>query len=147
MKWFLRTFAICFLLFFPLRMRRVGCPECLRIGLIHDLPQALLSRLSHTDTRCIATAVDEYPGFTSPPWQTLDASQHIELIAKLIRYRATPVTAPPTDKQLSAELQEAQAFVQAGGTLKIWRTRLLTFFDGSAQFPVPPGEQTIVLLL
>lgn len=46
-----------------------------------ELCQALLYRLNHTSPQCTATVVGAYPGFKSPPWKTLDASKHIELIA------------------------------------------------------------------
>ena len=109
-----------------------------------DLCQALLDRLKHTDSRCLETAIDEYTSFTTPPWQMLDPSQHIELIAKLTGYIGGPDTM--TDQQWSAKLQGAKEFAKGGGTLKVWRTRLLNFYADNGRLPVPPGNQSIVLM-
>ena len=109
-----------------------------------ELCQVLLDRLNHTDSRCLESAVDEYPGFSSPPWRSIDPNQHLELVAKLTGYRGGPDAM--TDQQWSAKLQGAKEFKKKGGALKIWRTRLLNFFDSNGQFPIPPGDQTIVLM-
>lgn len=143
LKWAMRS-AACFLLAFSTAYASGWVSRMPADWPDQDLSQALLYRLSHADTRCIVSAVDEYPGFTDPPWQTLDPSQHLNLIAKLLGYEGGPDTM--TNRQWSAKLQAAKEFVHAGGTLKIWQTRLLTFFDSNAQFPVPPGDQTIALL-
>lgn len=50
-----------------------------------SLCRVLLYRLNHASTPCIATAIGLYPGFTLPG-KTLDASKHLEPIAKLTAY-------------------------------------------------------------
>lgn len=47
---------------------------------------------------------------------------------------------------LSGRIQGAKEFVQAGGTLRIWHTRLLTYFGPDLEDPAPPGDQTIAIL-
>lgn len=111
------------------------------------LCRALLYRLNHTPTSCIATAIRLYPGFSSPPGKLLDPNEHLELIAKLIGYGGSPLTyfkAPLSN--LSGRLQAAKDFVRAGGTLEIWHTRLLKYFGDELEYPAPPGDQTIAVL-
>lgn len=114
-----------------------------------ELCRALLYRLNHTSARCTATAIAAYPEFQSPPWQTLDASKYIDLIAKLA-YVASPgwpdnlKKIPP--QNWSHALAGAKEFVQEGGTLQIWHTRLLTHFGDSPNDTAPAGDQAIALL-
>lgn len=143
-RWAIRP-AGCFLLSFS-----VSCAT----GWVSNPPsrpvsgicRVLLYRLNHTSTPCIATAIDSYPNFIFPG-KTLDASKHVELIAKLIAYNGSPFTyfkAPLT--HLADRIQFARELVQAGGTLKIWHTRLLKYFGPELNDSAPSGKQTIAIL-
>jgi hypothetical protein len=111
------------------------------------LCRILLYRLNHTPTPCIASAVRLYPGFSTPPAKMLDANKRLELIAKLIAYNGSPLTYFKTPlTNLAGRLQGAKDFVQAGGTLGIWHTRLLTYFGPDLEDPAPASDQTIALL-
>lgn len=148
LKWAIRP-AACFLLAFStayasgwVSTTQPGAPNA-------ELCQALLQRLKQASADCILAAVGTYPGFTNPPWETLDASKHIELIAKL-KYVGDPgwqedlqKSSPPN---WSYALEGAKEFVQAGGMLQIWHTRIFEHFGADTKAPTPPGNQTIALL-
>lgn len=148
LRWAIRP-AACFLLSFSTAYASGWVSTTQPDAPNAELCQALLYRLNHTSADCILAAAGTYPGFTSPPWEMIDASKHIELIAKL-KYVGGPgwqenlqKTPPPNWEHA---LEGAKEFVQEGGTLQIWHTRMFEYFGADREDPAPPGNQTITLL-
>jgi hypothetical protein len=95
------------------------------------------------------------PIFSEPPWTELDPRKHEELIARLIRYRDEGA-----DRYFSPEPWEfrrddsyyrkkVRDFINSGGRLQYWKTRLKETFDDPVEQknkPVPPGDQHIIQL-
>ncbi|WP_443191743.1 hypothetical protein [Pseudomonas indica] len=113
---------------------------------------------------CAPLAVVTYPEFEMPPWEELDASKHEALIYELFRFlnlgtvayfgRARPGA---LDKwtEMTKEQQEgfnqrrreqARRFIERGGRLRVWRTRLVEDFGITTEIYAAPGLQTIVQL-
>lgn len=90
-----------------------------------------------------------YPGFKEPPWQELDPKQHQELVYRLIKYKwsyGAPEKVLPQQEPFIH--QEVQQFIQGGGRVQLWRTRLISNFYNK-NHPVvwaPPGLQNVVQL-
>lgn len=145
-RWPSRTIG-CFLLSCSTAFAAGWASQTSPNGPLPGLCRELLYRLNHTPTSCIATAIQLYPGFKFPPAKTLDASKHLELIARLTAYGGSPITyfrAPLT--HLAERIRFARELVQAGDTLEIWHTRLLKYFAADLEDPAPPGDQTIAIL-
>jgi hypothetical protein len=113
--------------------------------------QERLNSFQWADDRCYTNVVLTYPGFSQPPWETLDPREHVELIAHLIAYwqggadnyfrrhaggRLPPVTA-------AGSRSRADELIAGGGQLVMWRTRLFDYY-ANVTVPAPPGEQVIV---
>lgn len=122
------------------------------------LCKALLKRLAHydpTNSNCSYDALVTYPKFTDPPWQELDPKEHVELIAKLLKYgqegadgyfhrlRGLPVGSDAGYRSRAKSIAEDQG--EARMRLRILRLRLISSFDNGRHL-APPGEQTIVQL-
>jgi hypothetical protein len=112
----------------------------------------LLDRLNSLSEQCAEDAIETYRGFSNPSWESLNPKQHVDLIAKLLRYRQVgarvyfdPSVAHSASDTLegAAYLRRAMAFVEGGGTLRVWRTRLVPTFYGKS---AAAGQQTIILL-
>jgi hypothetical protein len=111
--------------------------------------------LKHLNTvrsdRCYMDGIETYPEFSEPPWENLDPKKHIDLIAKLERYWQIGgqfYFSAPTDIPGDRYYNRAKLFIDEGGELKVWRTRLLSFYDGEHTRKVPnDAEQTIVELV
>jgi hypothetical protein len=75
------------------------------IGTLPTTPLAKLckdlkSHLNAVSKVCARDALETSPEFESPPWETLDPRQHIDLVAKLLKYGTRPgylFTHPSTD--------------------------------------------------
>jgi hypothetical protein len=93
-----------------------------------------------------------FPGFSSPPWQELDPKEHLDLIWRLLMYRARADryfqrglwAKSPSILDNPGDRRAATDFIARGGKLRVWRTRL--FDDYGAGQPAPAGEQTVVEL-
>ena len=94
---------------------------------------------------CGGNVMLTYPGFTEPPWEELDSWQHEELVFKLIRYSKGSFAKPGSEPRLHAEARE---FIERGGRLQLWRTRLVSDFRNRNHPEVwtPPGLQNVVQL-
>jgi len=123
------------------------------------LCHALLRRLNRYDRdeesqnyACSFPVLASYPKFTPPPWEELDIRQHEELLFKLFKYGQEGPDGyfhwlPGLKAQFSDAYyrDKAKRFIEEGGRLRIWRTRLLNYYRGkNGLIPAPPGEQTIV---
>ena len=113
---------------------------------------------------CATTAVRSYPKFEMPPWQELDAKQHETLIYELFRFlnldtvayfgRARPgaldlwteMTKEQQESFNRVQLEKARRFIERGGRLRVWRTRLVEDFGITTEIYAAPGPQTIVQL-
>ncbi|WP_143517985.1 hypothetical protein [Pseudomonas sp. PIC25] len=114
---------------------------------------------------CAPLAVVTYPEFEMPPWQELDASKHEALIYELFRFsgldtvayfgRARPgsldlwteMTKEQQESFNRMQREEARRFIERGGRLRVWRTRLVEDFRMfSYRIYAAPGPQTIVQL-
>jgi len=98
---------------------------------VTDGPDAGLCRALHArlnefaETGCAADAIETYPDFTSPPWESLDPKKHISLIIELMRYQVEGPRAYFQSRDEPAQeiyRHRAQQFVDGGGELKVWRT-------------------------
>lgn len=110
------------------------------------------SKTAEEAKRCSWDVVASYKGFKEPPWQELDAKKHENLIFKLLKYRACgvdgyfgrgPCQLSDTDEYLR---KETRRFIEEGGRIQLWRTRLLDWFEISENLPAPPGPQTVIQL-
>jgi hypothetical protein len=125
------------------------------IGQATPLCQALQERLNAfywKDQGCAWNVISTYPKFSQPPWQKLNAQEHVELIYQIMMYRgrADQYFRRGAGGQLppirdTGNRRVATDFIARGGQLLIWRTRLLNFY-GDATRPAPPGQQTIIEL-
>ncbi|WP_443191745.1 hypothetical protein [Pseudomonas indica] len=113
---------------------------------------------------CATTAVRSYPEFKMPPWQELDASKHEALIYELFRFlnlgtvayfgrarpgeldRWTEMTKEQQERFNQLVLEDARRFIERGGRLRVWRTRLVEDFGFVNKLYAAPGPQTIVQL-
>ena len=86
-----------------------------------------------------------YPGFTEPPWEGLKPRQHEELIFKLQRYAEGPFARPGSEPRIRAKARE---FIEQGGRVQLWRTRLISDFYNKKHPEVwaPPGVQNVIQL-
>lgn len=86
-----------------------------------------------------------YPGFTEPPWEELEPRQHEELIFKLLRYAEGSFARPGSEPRIRAEARE---FIEQGGRVQLWRTRLISDFYNKKHPEVwaPPGVQNVIHL-
>lgn len=85
-----------------------------------------------------------YPGFTEPPWEELGTTGHEELIYRLLKYADGTGTKRPERVYQEA----ARRFIEEGGRVQLWRTRLISNF-GSKEHPevwAPPGLQNVIQL-
>lgn len=102
-----------------------------------------------TPNRCGWFVALSLPDFTEPPWEELDPEQHQELIFNLLKstqfsygFASAPAHVLP---RLRAEAQE---FIDSGGRLQLWRTRLVSDFRNRnhPEAWAPPGLQNVVQL-
>ena len=109
-----------------------------------------LNKFSYPDpwkepNTCGWNAMLSYPGFTQPPWEELDPRQHEELVFRLIRYAGGAFVKPGSEPRIRAE---ARDFIERGGRVQLWRTRLVSDFRNRNHPEVwtPPGLQNVVQL-
>jgi hypothetical protein len=88
------------------------------------------------------------PGWTEPPWMSLDPREHQNLVRELIRYRALEAdfyfgrTHEPYTNYTKEQLEQwFQADMKCGVQLRVWRTHLVNWLD---EKPTAPGDQTVV---
>lgn len=121
--------------------------------LCHDL----LKRLNRydgsesLDHRCSSEVIASYPKFYEAAWEDLDPRKYEELIVKLEKYSQEGPAGyfhlmPGLKEQQpdSAYRYRARDFIEHGGRLQMWRTRLVNHYGTGPIIPAPPGEQTIV---
>lgn len=109
-----------------------------------------LNKFSYPDplkepNTCGWNAMLSYPGFTEPPWEELDPRQHEELIFRLFRYAGGSFAKPGSEPRIRAE---ARDFIERGGRVQLWRTRLVSDFRNRNHPEVwtPAGLQNVVQL-
>lgn len=109
-----------------------------------------LNKFSYPDplkepNTCGWNAMLSYPGFTEPPWEELDPRQHEELVFRLMRYAGGSFVKPGSEPRVRAE---ARDFIERGGRVQLWRTRLVSNFRNRNHPEVwtPPGLQNVVQL-
>lgn len=100
---------------------------------------------------CGGIVLTSYPKFTLPPWEEVDIRQHQDLLYILMVYRANghrgdrvlkELVNSPVDRRY---VDDAKAFIEKGGRLRIWRTRLVeNYRGGNGYVPAPPGNQTLL---
>jgi hypothetical protein len=110
-----------------------------------QLCRELLQRLRSVPERCATDALETYAQFSSPPWQTLDPNEHLDLLTRLILNRSGPPRIPISD--LTPYGPRALDFIKRGGELRVWHTRLMSNDGGGAESVAPPGDQVVVLML
>lgn len=93
---------------------------------------------------CAWNVALSYPGFSQPPWVELDAKGHEELIYRLLRY--ADATSPSRPEAILRE--QVRKFIEHGGRVQLWRTRLISDFVNKAHPEVwaPPGLQNVIQL-
>lgn len=113
----------------------------------------LLKRLNRyaRDGKCSLPVIASYPKFTAPPWAELDPKMYEELLVKLEKYGDG---GPSYYFHLLPGLKErqpesvyryrAKRFIEQGGRLRMWRTRLVKHYGTGPIVPAPSGEQTVV---
>lgn len=130
-------------------------------GKNESLCHELLKRLNRYDrdegleNRCSFPVIASYPQFTAPPWEELDLGKNEELLFKLMKYGGEG--GPDGYFHLLPELKQrspdsayrykAKRFVEEGGRLRVWRTRLVNQYGTGPIVSAPPGEQTIVQMI
>lgn len=94
---------------------------------------------------CGWNAMLSYPGFTEARWGELDPRQHEELVFRLVRYAGGSFVKPGSEPRIRAETRD---FIERGGRVQLWRTRLVTDFRNRNHPEVwtPPGLQNVVQL-
>lgn len=113
-----------------------------------SLCAGLVKRMNSTAYECTRSALDTYPELSSPPWKTLDPKRHLNLIASLIAYGASPVPLLHNKRTMDpATLKRSvEAFIRAGGEIKVWRTHLINYYEPGRRV-APPGDQTVLLMI
>lgn len=103
------------------------------------LCQNLLKRLNYyyrqnelLDEQCSWDVIASYNKFEEPPWADLDPKKHKELLVKLVKYDQEGVEGyfhlrPDLKEQNPDSVYRARAeeFIDDGGRLRMWRTRLV----------------------
>jgi hypothetical protein len=152
-QWILNIVLSGFVFFTTLPVRADHwVSESVRIGEDGQLCEALHKRLNEmlkSNRSCMSDAIETYPEFSDPPRQSLNPREHFELIVKLERYMqegARRFFIGPHKLPDETYRARAQRFIENGGRLEVWRTRLLSFYDDAATRPTPPSEQVIVRL-
>lgn len=122
-------------------------------ALCHDL----LKRLNRYDSdesldrRCSLSVISCYPKFTAPPWEELDLRKYEDLFFELTKYsgegHARYFHLQPVQKQQKPDSYyryRAKLFIEEGGRLRMWRTRLVNNYGTGPILSAPSGDQTIV---
>lgn len=114
-----------------------------------ELCSELLKRLNSLPERCAPDAIESYPGFRDPPWETLKAEEHVDLIARLLlSVGKGPAAAwQASDEQLAYKRQGAQDFAARGGLLRVWRSHVFSNLGDTHERPAPPGPQLLAQLI
>lgn len=128
-----------------------------RIGQGYTLCDALLKRLNgysypsatKRPNNCDWNAALSYPGFTEPPWEELDPKKNEDLIFRLVKYawsNGRPNLVLPQQEPFVR--QQATEFIEHGGRVQLWRTRLVSnFFNKNhPERWTPSGLQNVVQL-
>lgn len=112
------------------------------------LCEELQKRLNSMSDRCSVDAIETYSKFSEPPWKDLDPNEHKELILKLLKYGQEGVDSYFNGTQVqpdSAYQYRTKLFLEQGGQLQIWRTRMVSFFRAGTK-TAATSEQTFVKL-
>ena len=113
-----------------------------------ELCNELRNRLESTNARCVPDALETYSGFTSPRWEDLNPKLHLDLVAKLLAYRASGADLFfRQPMEMDRFRVGAAQLVEQGGELQVWHTRLLSNYGDNAEAPTPAGDQTVVRLI
>ncbi len=112
--------------------------------------QKIAQRLNEFLPQCAKDVVSTAPDFTPLDWRRIPASEHLELIAKLIRYRGSALgykDLPPNSEVLRQLLGSVRIEVDSGVIeIEEAKVRLFDYFDEEHRVPVPDGPQTLVRL-
>jgi len=116
------------------------------------LCNALKNRLNSTSHRkaCPIETIDSYPGFRDPPWEILDASQHLSLATKMQEHiQVGPVNYWDEHNKHDAPQYRVRAenFIGGGGGLKMWRAPNLVFLYDNDRYQPAPVSQTVVMMV
>lgn len=98
---------------------------------------------------CAWSVALSYSRFEEPQWQELDPKHHRELIYRLIKYAwssGRPATVLPQQEPFVQ--QEMEKFIEQGGRVQLWRTRLISdFFNKNhPERWTPPEPQNVIQL-
>lgn len=127
-------------------------------GKSNSLCRELLKRLNRydrdesLDSRCSFPVLTSFPKFTLPPWENLDVQEHSELVFKLMKYSGEGgpngyFHLLPGLKERGSDsdyLYRTKRFIEQGGRLRLWRTRLVDHYGTGPVTQAPSGEQAIV---
>ncbi|MBX5460811.1 MAG: hypothetical protein IRZ28_06930 [Steroidobacteraceae bacterium] len=94
------------------------------------------------------SVVASAPGWTQPPWRSLDPWEHQEPVRELIRYKELGAdfyfgrTDRPYRNYTEEQLQQYfRNSMKSGVQLGVWRTHLVNWLNKK---PTAPGDQTVV---
>ncbi len=108
---------------------------------------ALQAHLNAEGTKCSEVAILTFPQFARPPWEALDTSQHIDLIARLMSYASVGESHFEEPIHLDSYYERAKEFVRSGGRLLIWHGHFLSNLGDNLEVPTPVGDQNLVQLV
>lgn len=111
------------------------------------LCESLATRLNAFPEECVSDAIETYPEFSEPPWRALDPRDYVDLIGKLIRYKSGRDLYFSAPQNMNLVRGAGQHFVEHGGELRIWRTRLMSMEGGATNAITDTAPQTVVLLV
>jgi hypothetical protein len=116
----------------------------IRSGRDGQLCSALHARLNKAvrSGECMYDAIETYPGFSQPPWQSLPPIEHLDLVAQFERFAQEG--GGPTQQSDDYYRRQAQSFIDEGGELAVWRAHLLFCYDDACMRRAD-GEQTVVM--
>lgn len=123
-------------------------------NMLCDALHKRLNRYSYPDpvkhvNTCGWNVMLSYPGFTEPPWEELELIKHEELVYQLLKYTnpggGLEETSPKQERLIRDDVRQ---FIEQGGRMQLWRTRLISDFYSKKHPEVwtPPGLQNVIQL-
>ncbi|MFO1402201.1 MAG: hypothetical protein U1F30_13510 [Steroidobacteraceae bacterium] len=117
-----------------------------------SLCQEMLDWLRKAPQQCWSRdVVQAFPGFVDPPWQDVDPKEHVDLLAKLEKFASEggaygykgEIRNIPDGFFVSS----VEAEIKQGLSFRIWKTRLLSYFDDGRRFPAHDEALTLASVL